>query len=356
MPEESSFYDRFTKGMLSLLQRLFNYALERCSSEQRLALAKALGGTGIVDILAADATQVALPVAAADVLPSTNEMHGGFKLTATLSLLFQHIDRIAITDARVHDRKAIKFGRWLHGLLFLFDRGYSDYRLFDTIARRGGFFVTRLKKSATPVIAAIRSGLGQAHLGQKLALGLPFRDVVDLDAEFWFRGGKRVLRIIRVTVERDLRNGHTELVDIWLVTNLSHTLFTAAQVATLYRMRWEVEILFRTLKTVGRLDQLRSASLPVIQSFIFATLIGMLLSQEICAQMRRSRPAVEPSPQRVLALVLANLPRLVTALTAPNCADLFKQFEIALWREGTNPNPGRPYVVTRYARELRHAA
>ena len=27
-------------------------------------------------------------------------------------------------------------------------------------------------------------------------------------------------------------------------------------------------------------------------------------------------------------------------------------FEAALWREGTNPNPGRPYAVESYAQEV----
>jgi len=356
MPEESSFFDRFTDQMSTLLQRLFKRALDLTSSEKRAVLAQALGGTGIVDILAADATQVMLPRAAADVLPSTSDAHGGFKLTAILSLMFQHIQGIALTDARSHDRQALKLGRWLHGLLFLFDRGYSDYRLFDTISRRGGFFVTRLKKTASPVITAIRSGLGQAHAGSRFGLGLPFRGVVDLDARFRFRGGARVLRVIRVTVEQDLRNGKSQLVDVWLITNLCPALFSAEQVATLYRMRWSIEILFRALKTVGRLDQLRSTTIPVIRTFIFATLIGALLSQEICAQMRRARPDLEPSEQRVMMLVLANLPSLIAAAGSRGFRQVFDPFARALWREGTNPNPGRPYVVTRYAKELRHAA
>ena len=356
IPEESSFYERFTDRMSALLQRLFQRALDLTSAEHRAELARALGGTGIVDILAADATQVMLPRAAAAVLPSTSDLHGGFKLTAILSLMFQHIQSVALTSARVHDRQALRLGRWLHGKLFLLDRGYSDYRLFDDICRRGGCFVTRLKKSASPAITAIRSGLGQAHAGARFDLDLPFRGVVDLDARFRFRGGARVLRIIRLRVERDLRNGSRQLVDVWLVTNLSPDVFSAKQVATLYRMRWSIEILFRALKSVGRLDQLRSSTIPVIRCFIFATLIGALLSQEICAQMRRARPDVEPSEQRVLMLVLAELPSLVAAAGTRGARWRYERFVRALWREGTNPNPGRPYVVTRCALELRHAA
>jgi len=30
----------------------------------------------------------------------------------------------------------------------------------------------------------------------------------------------------------------------------------------------------------------------------------------------------------------------------------FGHFEAALWREGVNPNPGRPYATLRYAAEI----
>lgn len=356
MPEESSFYDRFNDAMVELFRRLFRSALDACSLERHEALAEMLGGTGILDVLAVDASQVLLPAAAAEILPSTNDQHGGFKLTAVLSLLFQKIQRVAVTDARTHDRKAFKLARWLHGQLLLLDRGYSDHRLFKIIAERGGFFLTRLKESSIPVVTAIRSGLGQVHIGEALTGELPYRGVVDLDARFNLRkGGTKVFRVIRVTVEHDTRDGFIEYVDIWLVTNLDPAIFTAEQVATIYRMRWEVEILFRALKSVGRLDQLRSASLPVIRVFIYAALLGLVLAQDIIAHMRRERPRKEASLYRVMTLLLGYLPMVATATGTRRLRDIMIAFEAALWREGVNPNPGRPYAVGRYAREVYRA-
>jgi len=148
-----------------------------------------IGPSGILDVLAIDASQVSLPAAAAEQLPSTSKVHGGFKLKATLSLLFQKIQRVDITNARTHDRKALKLPRWLNGQLLLLDRGYSDHRLFRTIEDRKGFFLTRIKESSVPVTTAIRSGLGRKHVGETLSGELPYRGVVDLDARFRLRGG-----------------------------------------------------------------------------------------------------------------------------------------------------------------------
>lgn len=210
MPEESSFYDRFNTGMLSLWQRLFRHALDGCTQERRQELDQALGEKGILDVLAADASLITLPRAAAEILPSTSEERGGIKVTAMLSLMFQTLQGVVITDARTHDRKALKLARWLHGVLLLFDRGYCDYRLFVTIARRGGFFITRLKQTAAPVIVAIHSGLGQVWCGTKLTRDLPFRGLLDLDACFRFKNGQRVLRVIRLVVSSTTPAGRVE--------------------------------------------------------------------------------------------------------------------------------------------------
>jgi putative transposase len=353
-PEESSFYDRFTDGMVNLMRKVFSHLLDQLSSVQRDVVAAALGGKRIVDILAVDATQAMLPAAAAEVLPSTDEDHGGFKLTAVLSVMYQRLQEVVLTDARTHDRMGLRLPRWMRGLLYLFDRGYSDFRLFATIEDRKGLFVTKMKKSFTPIIKAIRSGLGQAHLGNTLTDALPFRGIVDIDAEFRVRGkGRRTFRVVRITVDGPCVGGRRQQTHVWLITNLRPEDFTAEQVAILYRLRWEVELLFKTLKTVGRLDQLRSASLSVIQVFICATLIGILLAHETCAQMRRAPGKCEPSAFRVAALVLAWLPEIVQSLGTNKQRPVMEAFAFTLWREGTNPNPGRPYMATRYAQELR---
>lgn len=354
MPEESSFYDRFTPGLVALMKGLFEQALASATREQREALAGALAGSGLVDVEAIDGSQITLPASAADKFPSTCDAHGGVKLTATLSVLFQTITAITLTDAKTHDRKALKLPRWLHDRLILLDRGYADYGLWATIEDRQGFFLTPLKASAKPRIASVRSGVGRHHVGQKVSGDLRYRSTVDVDAEFNTRNkGKRLFRVVRVPVWVDVRGeDYWERDHLWFVTNLPPEQFSPDQLALIYRLRWEVEQLFRTLKMVGRLDHLRSANPHVIHAFIYATLLGMALSHDICALMRRCRPDVEPSPYRVTALLLLHLPSIIAALGTRRLDSVLEVFIAALWREGVNPNPGRPYKATEYAWDL----
>jgi putative transposase len=357
MPEESSFYKRFNEGLVILMKRLFESAVAAGSLEQRQVLAAALEGSGIIDIEAIDGSQISLPASASGRFPSTNENHGGVKLTAALSVLFQTINSVALTDARTHDRKALKMPRWIHGLLCLLDRGYADHRLWATIEDRKGYFLTPLKSSTMPRISTVRSGVGKAHVGKELSGELRYFGEVDVDAEFTVRKrGLRTFRVVRVPVERELPDGHIETVYLWFATNLPPELFSPRQLATIYRFRWEVEQLFRTLKMVGRLDHLRSANPHVIHTFIYATLLGMVLSHDICGLMRREKPGCEPSPYRVTSLLLMYLPSIIATLGTRKLRPALKAFERALWRECVNPNPGRPYRSTIYAEEIRCVA
>jgi len=352
-PEESTFYDHFNKGMVRLIERLLRKAMKRAPSSSRPLLSHLLDRAGLADMLALDASRFSLPSWAREQYPSTDDHHGGVKLTALMSVLSPTIKKLIVTDARQHDRKVVKLPRWLHGLLILMDRGYCDRKLFAQIADRRGFFLTRLKKSHRPVIKRIRSGLDQRFLGQSFSNQLPFEGDVDLDAAFKMPGGgEREFRVVRLVVGTQFVKGKEEPVELLFVTNLTAEQFTVEQLATLYRFRWEVERLFAVCKGVGRLDHLRSGNQNVVEAFVYSTLLAVVLGLLVCSWMRQRRPRCEPSPWRVTTLVLEWLPDLARTAGHSSFWVTFAAFERVLWREGVNPNPGRPYTATQYTLEL----
>ena len=352
-PRPKSFYERFNKGLVRLIEHHLKIAINQGPAASRMLMAHLLDQAGLADMLAIDATRFSLPSWASEVYPSTSDTRGGVKLTAIMSLLSPMIERVIVTDARQHDRKAITLPRWLHGLLLLMDRGYCDRKLFAQIEDRKGFFLIRFKKSHRPRIVAIRSGLDQRFIGQPFSPDLPFRGEVDLDVSFTMAGGGcRPFRLVRLVVGVEHRTDGDQEVSLLFVTNLSVEQFTVEQLATLYRFRWEIERLFAVAKGVGRLDHLHSGNRHVVEAFVYATLLVVVLGLRVCAWMKRQRPGCEPSAWRVTTLVLEWLPEIARTMGQPCEEWTLLLFERALWREGVNPNPGRPYTATQYTFEL----
>lgn len=352
-PEESTFYGHFNKGMVRLIEQLLRKAMTRAPDSSRPLLSRLLDRAGLADMLALDASRFSLPSWAKELYPSTDDSHGGVKLTTLMSVLSPTIKKVIVTDARQHDRKVVKLPRWLHRLLILMDRGYCDRKLFAQIEDRRGFFLTRLKKSHRPVIKRIRCGLDQKSLGQPFSNELPFEGEVDLDATFKMPDGpEREFRVVRLVVGSQAVKGKEVPVELLFVTNLSPKQFTVGQLATLYRFRWEVERLFAVCKGVGRLDHLRSGNQNVVEAFVYATLLAVVLGLLVCSWMRQRRPSCEPSAWRVTTLVLEWLPELARTAGHHSFWMTFADFERVLWREGVNPNPGRPYTATQYTFEL----
>jgi IS4 transposase len=67
---------------------------------------------------------------------------------------------------------------------------------------------------------------------------------------------------------------------ILLVTNLPARSWPAEQVLALYRLRWQVELLFKRLKSILDLDQLRAKEPVLAQVYLLGKLLGALLLEE----------------------------------------------------------------------------
>ena len=353
-PEESSFYGHFNKGMVRLLEQLFRMTVEHALASTRSLLGSLLDKAGLADMFALDASRFSLPSWTTELFPSTSKHLGGVKLTTLLSVLKSTLVKVILTDARRHDRNAVKLPGGLKGVLILMDRGYCDRKLFAQIADQGGFFLTRLKKNLRPVITTIRSGLDQRFVGQPFSPQLPFDgEEVDLDVSFKMpKGPARQFRVARLVAGVQVVDGKEKPKELLLVTNLTPEQFTVEQLATLYRYRWEIERLFAVCKGVGRLDHLRSGNPHVVETFVYATLLAVVLGLLVCSWMRQCRPHCQPSAWRVTSLVLEWLPEFARTAGCSSFRETFDAFVQALWREGVNPNPGRLYTATLYTIDL----
>jgi len=65
------------------------------------------------------------------------------------------------------------------------------------------------------------------------------------------------------------------------VTNIPTDFLCAQEIAKLYRVRWEIELLFKELKSGYRLDQLSSSRKSVVEAMIYSTMLTLVASRTL---------------------------------------------------------------------------
>jgi IS4 transposase len=159
--------------------------------------------------------------------------------------------------------------------------------MFERIEANGGYFLSRLKSNADPLILGVNagSGLPEQVSGRHLSELLPelHRGLLDAVVEVSFR--KRQYRGSRSAAAARFR-----LVCVWddvrreyhsYITNLPVDRLDAVEVATLYRCRWEIELVFKELKSQYRLDQMPTANPHAVEALVWTALITMLVSRRL---------------------------------------------------------------------------
>jgi len=289
----SSFYERFTGELVDFLQQLIGEVLSRMSEPGR-PLAGCL--ESFEDVVLADATVLRVH----DLLASTWQSCGrstgsaAAKLHLVMSATGCGPHAIKVTSERTAERRTLPIGPWLRGRLLLFDLGYYDFRLFDRIAANKGFFVTRLKKNANPKVIRLLTkvrGRPIAVEGKRLQEVLPrlHRRVLDVEVEVTFKRrpykGKRSTGRSRFRCVAIL-NEDTGRYHLYL-TNAPTSRLSADDVDRVYAARWEVELIFKRLKSTYRLDQFPSANKHVVEALIYASILTMTVSRGLWHAFRR---------------------------------------------------------------------
>jgi len=151
------FYHRLTPTLAEYLRDLVEAALDE------VAVPDAVDADidRFRDVIIADGTVLRLHEFLSDEFQARHEEQAGAKLHLLHNATDQTIERIDVTDEKAHDSTLFKTGSWLCGRLVLFDKAYFKYRRFALIDENDGYFVSRLKQNANPVITAeLRNGAG----------------------------------------------------------------------------------------------------------------------------------------------------------------------------------------------------
>jgi IS4 transposase len=278
------FYQRLTPTLAEYLCDLVEHGLDEVAVPDTVDAEL----SRFRDVMVADGTILRLHRLLADEYEPRRGEQGGARLHLLHNVTDQTIERFSVTDEKTHDSTEFETGSWLEDRLVLFDQAYFKYRRFALIDENDGYFVSRLKSNANPVITdELREWRGDAiPLG-----GEKIQDVVDdlyrqyidveIEAEFQRRPyagtqswDTKTFRVVGVRNE-DADEHHL------YITNLPREEFSPDDIATLYRCRWEVELLFRELKTQYELDEFNTSKSHVVEILLYAALLSLLVSRDL---------------------------------------------------------------------------
>jgi hypothetical protein len=83
---------------------------------------------------------------------------------------------------------------------------------------------------------------------------------------------------------------------VLLVTDLPQAQWPIERVLWLYRLRWQVELQFKTYKSLLHFDHLRSKDPQLVHTYLFGKLLMVLLLEQLTQQVRLQQPECSPIP------------------------------------------------------------
>ena len=271
--------------MLALVRRRFDDMTARASRNHlrgRLA--------HFADVLIPDGCGFKLAKALSGMYAGTG-VPAQMKLHAVYSVAAGDCVSAKATAGSVHDSDEF-WPEWESGALYIWDLGYQGVDRFVDAALSGAHVLQRLKDTHNPQIIAsygptgARRALddgegGPVRIEEALALGLVHKQaVLDLDVRL-VDCHKRVLvaRVVCVPFGGE---------DRYYLTTLPREIFTPHDVAELYRVRWEVELLFRGWKGAMRLDEVRRLKTEAsLAAAISASLLAASLSRDLAWEIEQ---------------------------------------------------------------------
>jgi hypothetical protein len=152
------------------------------------------------------------------------------------------------------------------GRLYVIDRGYADYRLFQDIINAGSGFIGRLKSYAVYTVIEERPLSAEA-----VAAGVRNDRVVQLGGA---KSGAVLRQPLRI-VEVHTTDEHGDAIVLLLATNRLD--LDAELVALGYRYRWAIELFFRWFKCILGCKHLLSTSQNGVTIQVYLGLIASLL-------------------------------------------------------------------------------
>jgi hypothetical protein len=212
--------------------------------------------------------------------PAAVELH------VTYDVLKAQPDSVNLTEDTAPERDYLPSPASLSGCLFMADSGYFSKAYIQQLQEACAYFIMRMSNSVNPM--ALCPKTQQLKPLKTWLKELPSSGVLDLDVQ-WPNGP--VYRCVAfAALDHKKRN-------VLVCTNLDREQFPATVVGDLYRVRWQIELLFKEWKSMNNLNKFDTGYATIVETLIWGSLLAATLKRWLIN-------AAEKKYDRVLSLFI----------------------------------------------------
>jgi Transposase DDE domain len=236
----------------------------------------------------------------------------------------------------------------LQGALFLADRGYLDLTYLRDVDRHGGFFLVRGKEGLNPrVIDAVREDgkrvqSCQDRAFQAIITKLPKKQRGELDVEWLLDHQSFRLRLIT--------SWHKATQSfVYLLTNLPQARYDMHKICLGYKLRWQVELVFKEWKSYANLHAFDTENEHIAEALIWASLAASALKRFLAHAAEHLLEVVVSTRKAAMTSAYV-LPELFRALRSGSGPWYRRAFEAMIRYLGSNAKRAHPQRDARTGR------
>ena len=240
------------------------------------------------------------------VSPAAVELH------VSMDLLSEALEHITLTPDTFGERAELPEPESLSGCLLLADRGYFSLPYAEQMIKAGASFVLRTKTNLNPRVV---NAYGEAGRRLRRLCGKPLQEIVerlpkktpvDLDV-CWQNAQHQVCCRLVVSYNQKARDFR------YLLTNLPRRGYSPEQVGLAYRLRWQIELLFKEWKSYANLHAFDTGKSEIAEGLIWAAIAAATVKRYL-AHLTQHLAHVDISTRKVAMCAHHVMGALVEAL------------------------------------------
>lgn len=205
--------------------------------------------------------------------PKDGKRKGGVKVHTVINVDEAVPKLVWFTNSATNDHILLSKLKMDSNTIYVFDKGYNDYKAFKKFSENETGFVTRIKDNA------VYEPVCENEIDERIHSGVLQDEIIELTVKEGTTTSKLKLRKIKF-YDRVLKR------EFEFLTNLFE--MRPDLVAAIYKLRWQIELLFKQIKQNFPLKYFLGDNENAIKIQIYCTLIANLLMTVIQKMLKRS--------------------------------------------------------------------